>query len=87
MRSNLRSGDIGFSWYYGENIHKSCIDYIITNKQTRPTKPPSLFKKKYQYFIEIFEAVNSSKCNKEVNAMSTPEFLQQHIWDNEIYTF
>lgn len=45
MRSNLSSGNIGFSWYYGENIHKSCIDYKITHKQTRPTKSPSLLKK------------------------------------------
>lgn len=54
MCSNLRSWDIGFSWYYGENIHKSCIDYIITHKQTRHTKPPSLLKKNYQYFIERY---------------------------------
>lgn len=67
-----------FSW-------QKCSTRFHTNKVDLQNH--LLFIKNYQYFIEIFEAYNSFKCNKEVNATSSPECLQQHIWDNEIYTF
>lgn len=39
------------------------------------------------FYREIFEAFRSSKCTKKVKAMSTPEFLQHHIWCNKIFMF
>lgn len=46
-----------------------------------------LLKKLPIFYREIFEAFSYSKTTKEANAMSTPEFLQQHIWGNKLFMF